>query len=255
MPLSCKARRFDERSRGTLDDTLGGYMLTLVDTLDTLIVLKEFELFKIALQKVSSSLSFSNDANVSVFEVNIRLIGGLLSAHQLALHVFDDGIYDGFTLLNMANDIASRIIPAFQTNTGIPIHRINLKNGLILNEERRTCTAAGGSYLLEMGLLSRLTGNASFEAAAYKALKALWGKRSKLDLVGSLIDTATGTWVHPHSGIGAGIDSFFETMLKSAILLGDSKLLEWFEVAYAAVEKQTVFNVNECFRDCACFEV
>lgn len=42
------------------------------------------------------------------------------------------------------------------------------------------------------------------------------------------------------SGIGAGIDSFFETMLKSHILLGDVDLLEWFEDAYDAIQHHTL---------------
>lgn len=44
-PLSCVGRRWDRRERGTLDDTLGGFALTLVDSLDTLALMghrKEF---------------------------------------------------------------------------------------------------------------------------------------------------------------------------------------------------------------------
>ena len=35
-PLSCVGRRWDSRERGTLDDSLGGYALTLIDSLSTL---------------------------------------------------------------------------------------------------------------------------------------------------------------------------------------------------------------------------
>lgn len=40
--------------------------------------------------------------------------------------------------------------------------------------------------------------------------------------------------------VGAGIDSFFETLLKSHILLGDLDLLQWFEDAYKAIQKHTL---------------
>lgn len=242
MPISCEARRYDHRTRGTLDDTMGGYMLTLVDSLDTLIVFREFDRFKLALDKIST-LSFATDVNISVFEANIRVIGGLLSAHQLALHVFDHTVYDGFSLLSFAINLGTRLLPAFQTKTGIPVHRINLKSGTIKDEQVFTCTAAGTSYLLEMGLLSRLSGNPVFEKVAHTALKSLWEKRSKLNLVGSLIDTHTGKWVGVHTGIGAGIDSFYETMIKSAILLGEPTLMGWFEEAYDAIQAQTNFDV------------
>lgn len=44
---------------------------------------------------------------------------------------------------------------------------------------------------------------------------------------------------------GAGIDSFFETLLKSHILLGDMDLLEWFDAAYDAVQRHTVKKVSD----------
>ena len=42
---------------------------------------------------------------------------------------------------------------------------------------------------------------------------------------------------------GAGIDSFFETMFKAHILLGDEDLLQWFEEAYAAAQYHTYQQV------------
>ena len=249
MPISCKARRFNNRTRGNLDDVLGGYMLTLVDSLDTLLLMREFNLFKDAMGKLAN-LSFNRDVEISVFEVNIRVLGGLLSAHQLALILCDTSVYDGYSLLKHAIDLGRRLLPAFATTTGIPQHRVNLKTGLIPDESTLTCTAAGGTFLLEMGLLSRLTGDSSFEVAAYKALKALWMRRSPLGLVGSMIDTVTGLWQTQHTGIGAGIDSFYETMLKGYILFGDRSLLLWFEEAYNAVQKHTLFNVCICTATC-----
>ena len=243
LPISCKYRHYDERLRGTLDDVLGNYMLTLVDSLDSLLIMRKFDKFSEAMDKISR-ISFATNTSVSVFETSIRVLGGLLSAHQLACRLGDQTIYDGETLLNHAINLADRLLPAFNTSTGIPLHRVNLLKGLIPGESTATCTAAGATFLLEMGLLSRLTGDAKYEIAAYKALKAIWERRSPLNLVGSLIDTHTGTWLTSHTGNGAGIDSFFETMLKSSILLGESTLGEWFEEAYLAVEKHTRYQVS-----------
>eukprot|EP01041_Mallomonas_annulata_P001006 gene1006-1977_t len=238
MPISCQARRFDERTRGDLDDVLGGYMLTLVDSLDTLLMMREVDRFRDALKRLDS-LSFNRDVVVSVFEANIRVLGGLLSAHQLALVVLNETEYDGISLLNHAKTLGDKLLPAFSTATGIPVHRINLNRGKVRRGQRHTCTAAGGTFLLEMGLLSRLTGNPVYETAAFNALQAIWTRRSSIGLVGALIDTTTGVWIHTHTGIGAGIDSFYETMLKSHILLGDERLRIWFEEAYVAVQSHT----------------
>ena len=62
-------------------------------------------------------LSFDVDVRVNVFEANIRLLGGLLSAHLLASdarlgsRLMPDG-YDG-GLLDLAYSLALRLLPAF----------------------------------------------------------------------------------------------------------------------------------------------
>lgn len=249
QPVSCKRRSHLKKERGTLDDVLGGYMLTLIDSLDTLLVMKEYETFEEALTLLQS-VSFDTDVNVSVFEANIRVVGGLLSAHQIASRLPTlIPSYDGKLLLDLAKNLANRLLPAFDTPTGIPLHVVNLRRGIVATSSGKrkstsfTCPAAGGTFLLEMGLLSRLSGNATYEVKAAKALSALWNRRSSLGLVGSLIDTSSGKWQHSHTGIGAGVDSFFETMLKSYIMLGDDKLLVMFQEAYGAVQNHTQHKV------------
>lgn len=125
-PLSCAPRRWDRRERGTLDDTLGGFSLTLVDSLDTLAVMGRIDDFKEGLRLIKSFVSFKRDVTISVFETVIRVLGGLLSAHMISLKLerqgFDLG-YDGMFLLDLAQDLADRLLPAFDTPTGIPYHR------------------------------------------------------------------------------------------------------------------------------------
>lgn len=241
-PLSCLPRRHDKRERGTLDDVLGGFMLTLVDSLDSLIVMKEYSRFKEALNIIKESLSFDRDISISVFEANIRVLGGLLSAHQLASALFDTSVYDGRFLLDKAKDLGDRLLPAFDTRTGVPTHKVNLRHGVDPTEVSHNCPAAGASFLVEMGLLSRLTGDPRYELAGRKAIKAVWERRSDINLIGAMINIKSGKWVQTHSGIGAGIDSFFETLLKSHILLGDMDLLQWFDDAYDAVQEHTLRN-------------
>jgi Glycosyl hydrolase family 47 len=67
--------------------------LTLIDSLDTLLVFNNRTEFARSVERLrllhttstTSSSLFAIDQNVSVFETNIRVLGGLLSAHQLAL--------------------------------------------------------------------------------------------------------------------------------------------------------------------------
>ena len=82
-PLSCEGRRWDRRDRGTLDDSLGGFSLTLIDTLDMLVVLDDAAEFQSATEIVLRDVSFDRNVTVSLFETTIRVLGGLLSAHNL----------------------------------------------------------------------------------------------------------------------------------------------------------------------------
>jgi mannosidase alpha-like ER degradation enhancer 2 len=65
-------------------NTWGNYSLTLIDALDTLYVMGNMTEFARAAQLVIDNVSFNKDINVSVFETNIRVLGGLLSAHLIA---------------------------------------------------------------------------------------------------------------------------------------------------------------------------
>ena len=62
-----------------VDDALGNFSLTLGDTLDTLVVLGEFDEFERAVRLAIEGISFDSDLVVSVFETNIRMVGGLIS--------------------------------------------------------------------------------------------------------------------------------------------------------------------------------
>jgi mannosidase alpha-like ER degradation enhancer 1 len=76
------------------------------------------------------NVSFDVNARINVFEANIRVLGGLLSGHFLAsdpkLGLIVKGQYKG-ELLEKALDLGQRLLPAFDTATGIPYAWVNLK--------------------------------------------------------------------------------------------------------------------------------
>jgi mannosidase alpha-like ER degradation enhancer 1 len=105
---------------------------------------------------------------------------------------------------------------------------VNLKYGVLPGETSETCTAGAGTLLLEFGMLSRLTGNYEYEQAALQAVRQLWNMRSNLDLVGNTLDIYSGKWIRPQGSIGAGIDSFYEYLVKSYILFGNEEFMDMF---------------------------
>ena len=61
-------------------------------------------------------------------------------------------------------------------------------------------------------MLSALTGDARFETAARRAVRAVAARRSKLDLAGGHINVVTGHWTHVDAGIGSYFDSCVLTL-------------------------------------------
>lgn len=58
--------------------SLFSFSMTLVDSLDTLVILGDLEEFEHAVQLVIKNVSFDSDIIISVFETNIRMIGYVL---------------------------------------------------------------------------------------------------------------------------------------------------------------------------------
>ncbi|KAJ2931770.1 hypothetical protein H1R20_g5450, partial [Candolleomyces eurysporus] len=239
-PLSCTGRGPDWNNPANIatNDVAGNFSLTLIDVIDTFIVLDDRQGFEKAVKNIIHAVSFDVDTKPQLFETTIRVLGGLLSGHIFANQTsqpFHLPWYRG-ELLDLAYDLGTRLMPAFSTPTGLPYARVNLRHGVMKGETWETCAAGAGTLLLEFGTLSRLTGDDQFEKAAKKAFFAVWNRKSDIGLVGNTINARTGKWTPPElSGIGAGIDSFYEYALKWYIMTGEIEYLDVFDDAYAAV--------------------
>lgn len=82
--------------------------------------------YKRARNYVENELDFGSiSSDVSVFEFNIRFVGGLLTGYALT----KDNVY-----LKKAEEIAEKLLPAFNTPTGIPYSIINPATGNLLTK-------------------------------------------------------------------------------------------------------------------------
>ncbi|XP_032275583.1 ER degradation-enhancing alpha-mannosidase-like protein 2 isoform X3 [Phoca vitulina] len=223
---------YDELRPLTCDghDTWGSFSLTLIDALDTLLILGNVSEFQRVVEVLQDNVDFDIDVNASVFETNIRdpnfmevsfirlstlVVGGLLSAHLLSKKAgveVEAGWPCSGPLLRMAEEAARKLLPGI------------------------------GTFIVEFATLSSLTGDPVFEDVARVALMRLWESRSDIGLVGNHIDVLTGKWVAQDSGIGAGVDSYFEYLVKGAILLQDKKLMAMFLEYNKAIRNYTRFD-------------
>lgn len=198
--------------------------LTLVEALDTLWVMGLNDEFNAGVDWVKGELNFDVDGDVSVFETNIRLVGGLLSAH----HACGDAV-----LLAKAKDLADRLMPAFDTASGIPWGKINLRSGA--PSEPRNSPAGAGTYMAEFGTLSRLTGDDRYLRAAKRAMVALYERRSAIGLLATQIHGPEGRWLSRTATVGSYGDSYYETLWDAWDLLGDADCKQMYDACTAAI--------------------
>uniref|UniRef100_A0A8C3BEH3 alpha-1,2-Mannosidase n=1 Tax=Cairina moschata TaxID=8855 RepID=A0A8C3BEH3_CAIMO len=203
---------------------------TIVDALDTLYIMEMKEEFKEAKDWVEKNLDFNVNAEISVFEVNIRFVGGLLSAYYLS----GEEIFR-----KKAVELGEKLLPAFNTPTGIPWALLNIKSGI----GRNWPWASGGSSILaEFGTLhlefvhlSHLSGNPVFAEKVMNIRKVLNRLDKPEGLYPNYLNPSSGQWGQHHVSIGGLGDSFYEYLLK-AWLMSDKTDEEGKKMYYDAVQ-------------------
>jgi mannosidase alpha-like ER degradation enhancer 2 len=206
-------------------------LMTPVDSLDSLYLLGFKKEADETRKYITANLSFDKDVSVQNFEITIRLLGGLLSAYQIT---------NDKKLLALAEDLGTRLLPAFESPTGLPYRYVNLKTGAKRGEVSNP--AETGTLLIEFGTLAKLTNKPVFYEKAKRALVETYNRRSKIGLVGKNINVETGEWTNTTSHVSAEIDSYYEYLLKCAILFDDADCRRMWEESIKAVNK---YNADE----------
>jgi mannosyl-oligosaccharide alpha-1,2-mannosidase len=201
--------------------------LSIVEALDTLYLMGLDREVEDGVRWIADNLHFDIDDEVQVFETGIRMVGGLLSGRC--------GTRDK-KLLTLAKDLADRLSPAFtKSPTGMPYRFVNLKTGAVRDPE--SYPAEIGTYIAEWGTLSKAVGDQKYFDMAKRAMKALFDRRSNVDLVADTIDIETGVWKSRRASIGPPTDSYFEYLWDGWQLFGDVDFKHWYDVHTAAIVK------------------
>ncbi|KAL2871179.1 glycoside hydrolase family 47 protein [Aspergillus lucknowensis] len=146
---------------GSWRNTFGGWGATLVDNLDTLLIMdmpEEFERAVTALLDVDFSPHSSSASTVNLFETTIRYLGGFLAAYDLS------GCSDT-RLLDKAIQIGDMIYASFDTPSRMPVTRWNPHKAAGGEEQfpaSQGTIADVASSSLELTRLSQLTGDTRY---------------------------------------------------------------------------------------------
>jgi len=211
---------------------------SIVDSLDTLYIMGMTDEYQKARDWVESDLDFNKmNGDISVFETNIRYVGGLLSAFALT----GDNLFR-----DKAAHVADKLLPAFKSPTGIPFALINMRTGSAKNYG----WASGGSSILsefgtlhmEFAYLSDVTGNPVYKNAVERVRTAVQNAARPRKLYPNYLNPKTGKWGQQHTSMGALGDSFYEYLLKEWLRSGktDNIAKKMFDEAAIDVENELV---------------
>src|SRR5687768_7778316 len=201
-------------------------LMTPVDSLDTMILMGLNDEAKTTREYIATHLSFDKDIYVQNFEITIRLLGGLLTGYEMT---------GDKRLLTLADDLGNRLLPVFESRTGLPYRYVNLRTGKVRGDVSNP--AETGTLLIEFGTLAKHTGKRIYFDKAKRALVETYNRRSAIGLVGTWINVETGQWTNTDSHISGAIDSYYEYLLKCAILFNDKDCRRMWDESIVAINK------------------
>ncbi|XP_054153997.1 mannosyl-oligosaccharide 1,2-alpha-mannosidase IA-like [Oppia nitens] len=218
------------------DSKLGA---TIVDSLDTLYIMNMTDEFMRGRNWISKNLNFGAvDSDMSVFETVIRFVGGLLTCYAFT----KDPMF-----LEKARHVADHMLPAFNTDTGLPLALINPKT---TNSHNYGWASGGDSILSELGshhlefmYLSVATGDIKYKNKVMKIRSVVDNLEKPYNgLYRNYINPKTGQWGQDEISIGALGDSFYEYLIKAWIQSNgtDEQALRLYNNAVQAINNNLV---------------
>uniref|UniRef100_A0A8R1I3B3 alpha-1,2-Mannosidase n=1 Tax=Caenorhabditis japonica TaxID=281687 RepID=A0A8R1I3B3_CAEJA len=214
--------------------------LTIVDGLDTAIIMGLHQEAEEATEWIQNTLNFEKDRLVNFFECTIRVLGGMMSAFHLTGNKM---------FLDKSVDLGDRLLSAFKSPSPIPYSDVNLKKRTATNPQWGSDSSLSEvtTVQLEYRALSRASGNSTYEDLAFNVSKHIHkiGCESHEGLCGMFINANTGQFKKGSTiTFGARSDSYYEYLFKQWIQTGKS--IDWLKEDYGkamtAMEKYLYRN-------------
>ncbi|EPQ31057.1 uncharacterized protein PFL1_01246 [Pseudozyma flocculosa PF-1] len=244
-------------------DNFNGWGATIVDALDTLLVMDLPDQYDLARQHVRDidftlvagdrSAYGAADGRIPVFETAIRYLGGFLSAYDLS----------GDTLMrDRAEELAQLILPAFDTATGVPVGRIKMPKPFASSstsepeverpyapprQQGSVVLAEAGSMLLEFTRLWQVTGNRTYFDRVQRSTDWLDHNMTRDGRPGTLLSTTLypdRRTLYGSYRFGGMADSYYEYLIKEHQLLG-GKLPQYPRMYGDAIDSAKFFLMQE----------
>lgn len=208
-----------------------GIGYTIVDTLDTLILLGLKVEYEEARDWVLNELSWDVPGRMNVFETTIRTLGGLLSAAALIRDpphpAFTPNEEDAQAFIARAVELAERLKPAFDTPSGVPLREVDLETGEAfpdLNNNNSSSLAEATTIQMEFKYLAHLTGEQEYWRIAERPMEVVRDNSNRLPhfqgLLPIFLNPYNGQFYNGEIRLGSRGDSYYEYLVKQWLQTG-----------------------------------
>ena len=222
---------------GTGKDTLGGWVASLIDNLDTLWIMNLKDEF-IEVVEAVATIDWANTTatGCNVFETTIRHLGGLLAAYDLSGQQ---------VLLIKATELGDMIHAAFDTPTNLPPFWLDFKKVKVggLVGDTHQPSASVGSLSMEFTRLSQLTGDPKYYDAITRVTALLTESQSTTKIPGmwpTFLNTRDGIFNDGYNfTLGTLAGPLYEYLPKMHAMLGTS------DPVYARLAKDSLSAITE----------
>lgn len=227
-----------------------GIGYTIVDTLDTLILLGLKQDYEQARNWLRDVLDWNVPGRMNVFETTIRTLGGLLSAAALIRDPphpnFVANEQDAQMLIARAVELAERLKPAFDTPSGVPLREVDLETGEAfpdLNNNNSSSLAEATTVQLEFKYLAHLTGNLEYWRIAERPMQVVRNATARLThlqgLLPIFLNPINGHFYNGEIRLGSRGDSYYEYLIKQWLQTGRTEKVyrEMYDHALGGIKR------------------
>ncbi|KAI0841532.1 glycoside hydrolase family 47 protein [Hypoxylon sp. FL0890] len=217
----------------------------IVDSLDTIMLMNLTDRLAESRKWLQRKLNYNQDQDVNTFEMTIRMLGGLLSAHYLTTQLPNATSRRYSVYLAKAVELADRLLPAYESRSGIPyasVHLSKAKGVPSHADGASSSTAEAGTLQLEMKYLSYLTGNDTYWRKAEMVMKVLSDNHAEDGLVPIFVNPESGRFTSREIRLGSRGDSYYEYLVKQFLQTSGQEpvYLEMWEEALEGIRKHLI---------------
>lgn len=212
-------------------DDLGGLGATIVDALDTAMIMGIDEVVVEAGSWIEKNLSdrINKKGQVNLFETTIRILGGLLSAYHFSGEEQGrESVQKGpkaIIYLEAAKNLADHLLLAFTSSpTSIPFSDVVLNDrSAHASPDGLSSTSEVSTLQLEFNYLTYISGDPKYSLEAMKVLEHMRTLPKVEGLVPIYISPHSGEFSGENIRLGSRGDSYYEYLLKVWLQQGSSQ--------------------------------